>query len=248
MSKKRIFIIVNFLLINSTFDTVNAQSSIDNTRANEALRQAASNGLGPGGSIYQFSSPDDRMKVLGDTYYDSRWSVSSVLLTDNKKIEGYFGRYDLRQNEFEIASEKGLKVVSAGMIKSVEWIDSLSKEKRRFINIADYGSGEIKFTGLAELLNDGKIPLLKRILLDEIPPTFNAATNSGSKDLMIIKKTKFFFVVDKNVIELKKKQVFKAFPNSKQEIDSFCKRESINWAKEDDLKKLFVLLNSKFQQ
>ncbi len=246
MFKNRILFTITLLSLNLFLQLeLNAQSTIDDTRANQAMSQLAATGTGPGSAIYQFASADDKMKVLGDTYYDIHWAKSSILLLDSKMINGYLARYDIRQNEFEFRFQNGVKVVSGNKVKNFVWIDSLSGQAKQLVNTQEHLLNSAPFNGVAELLVDGKASLFKKITLDEIPPTFNSALNVGSKDYTIVKKVKYFFSIDNNIQELKKRQAIKSLQLIQPDIENFCKKESINWTKEDDLIKLFKYLNSK---
>lgn len=227
-----------------TAQELSAQSTIDNTRANQASIQASSEGLGPSDIIYQFASADDRMKIVGDTYYNEHWTKSIIRLYDDKFIKGYLTRYDIKQNEIEFVFQQGIKVISGNKVKSIEWIDSLSKETSRLFNTKDFTLEGSSFKGFAELIIDGKIPLFKKVILDEIPPTFNSALNVGTKDLTIVKKVKYFFAVYNRVYEVKKKQTLKSLQPFQPEIQNFCKTESISWTNEQDLKRLFAYVNA----
>ncbi|NOS55611.1 MAG: hypothetical protein HOP37_05065 [Cyclobacteriaceae bacterium] len=221
-----------------------AQSSIDNTRANQAMSQAAATGVGPGGILYEFSSSDKTTKELGDTYYDIYWSKSSLILLDNKVIEGYLGRYDIKGNEFEFKFQNGIRVIGGDRIKKFVWVDSLSRQTKQLVNTKDYLFNGVPFYGVAELLVDGETVLFKKITIDEIPPTFNSALNVGSQDYTLAKKVQYFFTIDNNLYELKKRSALKVLQTIKPDVENFCRKESITWRKENDLVRLFNYLNS----
>lgn len=246
MSRNQIVFIVIFLLFNLTLSKGSiAQSAIDNTRANQAMSQLSTTGTGPGSIIYEFASADDKPKILGDTYHDIHWAKSSILLWDSKLFNGYLARYDIRKNEFDIKTKNGEGVINGSKVKNFVWIDSLSGQSKMLVNTKEFLLNNKPFEGMSELLVEGKNSLFKKTILDITPPTFNSALNVGSKDYIIVKKIKFYFSLDINMQELKKRQAIKSLQAIQPDIEFFCKKEAIDWTKEDDLVKLFKYLNSK---
>ena len=241
----RILLTITYLSLHLFFQLeLNAQSTIDNTRANLAMSQLSATGTGPGSIIYQFASADDKPKIVGDTYQDIHWAKSSILLWDTKLFNGYLARYDIRKNEFDIKTQNGVGVINGSKVKNFVWIDSLSGQPKMLVNTKEFLLNNKPFEGMSELLIEGKNSLFKKTILDITPPTFNSAMNIGSKDYIIDKKIKFYFSIGSNMQEVKKKQAIKALQAIQPDLESFCKKESVNWTKEEDLVKLFKYLNA----
>ena len=246
MYRSQIVFIVIFFLFNLTLSKGSlAQSTIDNTRANQAMSQLSATGTGPGSSLYEFASPDDKPKILGDTYHDIHWAKSSILFWDSKLFNGYLARYDIRKNEFDIKTQNGVRVIDGSKVKNFVWIDSLSGQPKMLVNTKEFFLNNKPFDGMSESLVEGKNSLFKKTILDITPPTFNSSLNVGSKDYIIVKKIKFYFSLDNNMQELKKRQALKSLQVIHPDLENFCKKEAIDWTKEDDLVKLFKYLNSK---
>lgn len=244
MIKKQTVIVIYFLFLNVGLHKIVAQSSIDNTRFNMAMNQLSTSGTGAGSVIYQFASPDDLAKILGDTYHDIHWAKSSILLWDGKLFNGHLARYDIKKSEFDVKTQNGIGIITADRVKNFVWIDSVSGHPRTLVNTREYFSNGKPFEGMSELLVEGKFSVFKKILLDITPPTFNSAMNIGNKDYVITKKVKFYYSMENNVHELKKKQAIKSLKVIQPDLENFCAKESINWSQEDDIVKLFKYLNS----
>jgi hypothetical protein len=88
---------------------------------------------------------------------------------------------------------------------------------------------------------------LKKVYLEILRPNFSPALNVGSKDTKIIKKSEYFYSINNKLNQIKKKASLDAIQkyDSSIELESLIKKEKINLNKESDLRKLFLILNSK---
>jgi hypothetical protein len=132
-------------------------------------------------------------------------------------------------------------------VKNIVWIDSLTKESRVMNNARDYTASVTPFDGFFEVLQEGNIQLLKKVYLEILRPNFSPALNVGSKDTKIIKKSEYFYSINNKLNQIKKKASLDAIQkyDSSIELESLIKKEKINLNKESDLRKLFLILNSK---
>ena len=81
---------------------------------------------------------DETKRVLGDAYLENKWQKSSILLGEQKLLEGYLTRYDIARNELEIKTTKGIKVLPAKLVKGFITIDSLTQSPKYFLNAAAF--------------------------------------------------------------------------------------------------------------
>jgi hypothetical protein len=243
---KKVMLLFNVVVLQTTLlgqtPTVN-----NNVRAANLLNRFGSYRMTTSDIMFPISSGEGS-KTIGDVYLDSRWSQSSLLLYDgNKEVNDYLIRYDIKKNEFEFRLQGGVKVLPGKNVKNMIWIDSLTKSSRQINNCRDYTLNEIPLDGFFEVLMEGEAELLKKTYIEIIPPNFSPALNVGSKDSKIIKKGEYFYAVKKRVYKIKKKSSLEALQNyfPSVEVDAIVKKESISMNKEEDLKKLFAIINTK---
>ena len=121
----------------------------NNVRASNILTRFAAQRVTPGDMTFGITTPR-AAEIIGDTYFDSHWGLSSIQLADDAKlIEGYYTRYDVKNNEFEFLLGKEVRVLPGKKVKNVMWIDSLSQKPRVVINMADYRVEGVPFYGVA---------------------------------------------------------------------------------------------------
>lgn len=222
-----------------------SQSTIDKyVRANNAINQMNNNNMKQGDIIYQVRSSESS-EWIGDSYFDSHWAKSSILLNDGRLIEGKLTRYNVRLNEFELQIAENVKILSGSLVKNVVWIDSLDGSTRYLVNTKDFNFEDSKLNCFMELLVDGENPLMKRVVMEILKPDYNLALNVGSKDYRIIKKIKYYYINNVNLYEVKKRVILQYFKEKFPDIESFCKKESISWSKQSDLIQLFKYINLK---
>ena len=75
---------------------------------------------------------------------------------------------------------------------------------------------------------------------------YNVQLNVGSHDDKILKKTDYYVMKDKQVIELPsgKKKLVAIFPDKSEEVEKFIKDSDLNVNKEDHLRLIFEYYNS----
>lgn len=219
----------------------------NNVRSANLLNQLGSYRVTPGDVFFPISS-NEKSQTIGDVYLDAHWSQSSLLLFDDEKlINDYLTRYDIQNNEFEFRLKDGIKVLAGVKVKNIVWIDSLTKESRVMNNARDYTASVTPFDGFFEVLQEGNIQLLKKVYLEILRPNFSPALNVGSKDTKIIKKSEYFYSINNKLNQIKKKASLDAIQeyDSSFDLESLIKKEKINLNKESDLRRLFVIVNSK---
>jgi hypothetical protein len=218
----------------------------NNVRSANLLNQLGSYRVTPGDVFFPISS-NEKSQTIGDVYLDAHWSQSSLLLFDDEKlIDDYLTRYDIQNNEFEFRLKGGIKVLAGIKVKNIVWIDSLTKQSRVMNNARDYTASVTPIDGFFEVLQDGKIQLLKKVYLEILRPNFSPALNVGSKDTKIIKKSEYFYAINNRLNQIKKTTSLDAIQqyDSSIALESLIKKEKINLNKESDLRRLFLILNS----
>jgi hypothetical protein len=216
----------------------------NNVRAANLLNRFTEYRLTPGEMAIGISTPRE-VKIIGDVYLDIHWGNSSIELFNSEKlIEGYYTRFDIKNNEVEFQIDRSVRVLPGNKVKSVVWIDSITQQPRIIENASKYVFNEVPLNGFLEILVDGKTPLLKRYFLEILKPDFSPALNVGSKDYRILKKVEYFYAIGNQLTKIKgKKSLGQLISNTEKDVNSFIQAESLNLNKEEDLRKLFYFSN-----
>jgi hypothetical protein len=216
----------------------------NNVRASNLLNRFTEYRLTPGEMAIGISTPRE-VKIIGDVYLDIHWGKSSIEVFNSEKlIEGYFTRFDIKNNEVEFQIDRSVRVLPGNKVKSVVWIDSITQQPRIIENASKYVFNDVPLNGFLEILVDGKTPLLKRYFLEILKPDFSPALNVGSKDYRILKKVEYFYAIGNQLTKIKgKKSLGQLISNSEKDVNLFIKAESLNLKKEEDLRKLFYFSN-----
>jgi hypothetical protein len=187
-------------------------------------------------------------KIIGDTYLDIHWKNSSILLYESEKlIEGFPIRYDIRTDEVEVKSKSGIKVLNGVKIKSFVWVDSVTKAPDYFVNARDFkNESNAPYSGFFQVLTEGPLPLFKKTEIDIKKANYNVQFNVGSQDDKILKKSKFYSLKDKQLVEVpsSKKKIVALFGDKSEVMKLFIKENDLSITKGDQLKMIFEHYNS----
>jgi hypothetical protein len=211
------------------------------------LMQRVGGGLKPSDILFGIPLPPG--KVIGDTYLDKQWRQGSIMLyPDDKMVEGYPIRFDIKTNEVEINTSAGVKVIPGTKVHSFVWMDSVRNTPHYYVNARKYTHAEegVPFVGFFEVLSDGQYPLFKKTRLAIKRSNYNVALNVGSRDDQIIKEEDFYIASGTKVGELpsSKKKLFALFGDKAAEVSAYAKEQSLGISKEDDLAMIFDFVNS----
>lgn len=232
------------LVLSVLINSVCAQMSPINkyVRATTAISQLSNNNTLKGGDIiYQIPS-GDVPQVIGNPYFDEKWSASSINLYDNQKLlEGYFVRFNIVNYEFEIKTKSGIGILSGSRVRDIVLIDSVTRQPRVLVNFKEISDSDEKIKkGFYELLEDGKFKLFKQTEIEILQPTYNVALNVGSKDFKILRKVRYYFTDASNNTRIVKRKSLE----KDDSVRSFSKREKLDFENEQQLIKLFKFMNT----
>lgn len=244
--KNSILIFIFLVLAIKSF----AQSAVpNNIRATNTLdRLFDQNGLSNSEMLYGIPMPPG--KVIGDTYLETHWQNSTILLYEKDKlIEGYPVRYDIQTDELEIKAKNGIKVLSGNKVKSFVWLDSLTKKPTYFVNAKEYANeNNIRLVGFFQVIADGSLPLFKRSFIEVKKADYNVQFNVGSRDDKILKKQELYYVRGNQVVEVpsSKKKLLPVFGDKSAAVEKYAKDNALTYTKEEHLKLMFEHYNSLF--
>lgn len=205
-------------------------------------------GAGLKSSDILFGVPLPPGKVIGDTYLDTGWKQGSVMLyPDDKVLEGYPIRFDVKTNEVEFNTSTGIKVIPGTKVHSFAWMDSVGNTPHYFVNARQYSDAVegTPYTGFFEVLSDGQYPLFQKTRLALKRSNYNVALNVGSRDDQIIKEVDFYMASGTKVemIPSSRKKFFAMFGDRAAEVSAYAKEKSLGISKEDDLTMIFDFVN-----
>jgi hypothetical protein len=203
-----------------------------------------------GNAIYGI--PPEPKKLQGNFYLDTKWNKASILLyRDEELIEGYFVRYNINSNNFELRSENAddATTLPGLRVRNIVWIDSEHGVPRYFINGMDFKDEGSPIAGFFEVLVDGKMPLVRRTVASIRESNYNQALMVGEPDDRVVKRYVYYYVEGKNVIEIpsNKKKILPIFGESKTEMEAFADTNNLNLKEASSLFSLFTHYNSKFE-
>lgn len=220
-----------------------------NIRATNTLEHLFDfNGINNADLLYGIPLPAG--KVIGDTYLDTHWKNSTILLYEKDKlIEGYPVRYDIYPDELEIMGRNGIKVLKGSQVRSFVWADSITRIPVYFVNAKDYkNEDDVAFTGFFQVLSDGSMPLFKKTNIDIKKSDYNIQFNIGSPDDKILKKVKFYTLKGKQIVEVpsSRKKFLTLFDGNTDKIEQLIKDNNLTTSKEDHLKIIFQHYNLQY--
>lgn len=212
-------------------------------RAQHTMDFVSVQGAGPNTILYNL--PMQPGTLVGDSYLDKKWNASTMLLyADDKLLEGYRSRYDLKSHSIEILVDQSTRILGVDRIQSIVWIDSISSKPRYFVNAKDYRKDGVAMLGLIEVVEDGKSPLFRYTSTYIKKASYNVALDVGTKDDRIMKKSTYYYAAGNDLFEFKgKKSIGPAFSDKAATISAYVKSEKLSLSREDDLKKVFRYYN-----
>jgi hypothetical protein len=181
--------------------------------------------------------------IVGDINFNEEWRrTTATLYAEDKKIEGYFAKYNIYAYELDFNTQNGVKALRGDRIKTFTLNDTLS---RTFVNAKDFEKGNVPLVGFLEVLVAGQSSLYKFHYLLIKNPDYNPALNAGSRDTRIYKKFDFYAANSNKLTEIKsKKKLLSFFGDNAKVIDQFIKANYLSMSDEKDIIKIFTFSNS----
>ena len=186
--------------------------------------------------------------VVGNAYLNPEWRRTTFLLYNvDKMIEGYPARYEIGQDQFEIKTSRGIKVLNGSKVKSFVWVDSATRTPHYFVNGRDFDHADhVTFTGFYEVLAEGNLILLCKTAVIVKDPTYNDKFDMGQRNTRILKKRHFYYVDQNEVREVpsSRKKFFSIFGPHADEVGSFANVNKLSIDDAGHLTSIFRHYNS----
>lgn len=186
--------------------------------------------------------------VIGHTYLDDTWNVGSVMVADKKVlIESYLMKYDIKDQNIEIKTQLGIRLLAVKNVSHMVWVDSATRKAHYFVNGANYKEDDTPLIGMLEVVVDGPKSLFSRTKVEIKSPTYNVAMDVGSRDTQILKKSAYYYNDASNNVYLikSKKKFLEGFGGMRDELEKFMKDNRLDLKSEDELVKIFTFINSR---
>jgi len=199
-----------------------------------------------------FGIPPEPKRLVGNFYLDPKWNKASILLyRDSEVLEGYFVRYNINSNTFELrADEDDLVSSMPGFrVQNIVWVDGEHNVPRYFVNGMDFKEEGVPISGIFEVLVDGQMPLVRRTVASVKMSNYNEALMIGQRNDFIIKRNVYYFLKDKTVTEIprKRKEFYKIFGEKSEEIKVFVDENDVNIKEPSGYFVIFTHYNSMFE-
>ncbi len=187
--------------------------------------------------------------TVGDVYLTKDYRITTFwMYDDNKMVQGYASRLDMQRNEFDVhlGPGKGVRALPGTRVKTLMWVDSLTKTPQYFVNGQEYVNEEgTPYIGFFQILSEGELTLLKMTRVAFKPADHNPTHNTGVKDNRFLKSVELYYAQGKKAIELPgRKGILKLMESHKQEVSKFVDVNEINLTNERHLLALFDYYNS----
>ena len=205
------------------------------------------NGLANFENLYGI--PLEPGNVVGNSYLNDNWRRTTFLLYDvEKMLEGYHSRYEIGQNQFEIKTTDGIKVLNGKKVKSFVCMDTLTKVPHYFINGLDYENEEnVRQSGFFEVMTEGSLTLLSKMQVSVKEPTYNEKLDMGNPDTRILKKTRYYVIANHKLKEVpsSRKKFLPLFGEHAPAIETFIKTNKLSLDEASHLKAIFEYYNAR---
>ncbi len=137
-----------------------------------------------------YVSPANQPGIRGDQYLFAEWKLARVVFKDETVREGLMVNYNLENEQLEISTTEGIKVVPDGFILSWE-VDG-----RTFVSLHNYTerciNAERKY---AEVLSGAHEPVLLKVYeFSRRNPAYNEKLGIGDNNYRIIKSEALFLL------------------------------------------------------
>lgn len=180
--------------------------------------------------------------VIGDINFNEEWRLINATLYSGKKVEGYYGKYNIYFNELDYKTPNGIKSIEGDRINTFTINDSIP---RLFVNAKDFKKDNVPLVGFLEVMVAGKMSLFKLHYILVKDPDYSAVLNAGSRDTRIYKKNALLAGIDDKLMEVKgKKKLLLGFDDKASEVDQFIKKNHLSMSEDGDLVKTINFFNN----
>lgn len=181
-------------------------------------------------------SPDAH--VVGTPYVDDNWQNAAIFLQDGDRFTKIPIRYDIYSDILEIKVGDQVKGLEGSKASGFSVVSNGSE--RRFMRASRFKADE-PIAGFLEVLDSGKVQLLKHYAVTVVKPDYSPQMNVGSRDYKVLHKHTFYYNTEGVIREVpkQKKKLLAIFSDHQSEVSDFIRNERIDLNDESGLKRVF---------
>jgi hypothetical protein len=185
---------------------------------------------------------------VGTTYLNEKYNKADVKLKPGQfsvsELKQIDVQLDLKDDNLEIATPQGIKILNGTKVEQFEWVDAQTGEHEVFVNCDKFALDGTKAIGFGKVLSDKKVMLLEFNYVEMVQAAYNPALDVGSKDNKIVKKQKLYLVKDGVMNRCDRKSILALLDDDQGTLRKYAKQNKINLNKQDGLKQLVDYYNS----
>lgn len=216
--------------------SVNSFAQVDAGRFQNIV-QSVSSGSAAYGSGFQGRYTSNG-KIVGDIYLDSTFLETNFQLINRAARFKSPARYDLLNNELEVKTTAGVKVLNSSLVESYATYEN--GDSIYYLSALKYKLEGTPLIGFLQVLSVGNIQLLKYVRIEVTKPTYNASLDIGDRNAYIVQKPTLYYSTNGDLFKLKgKKDILQLFGINKERVNSFVESNKLDWKKEKDLVQIF---------
>lgn len=187
-------------------------------------------------------SPDAH--IVGTPYVDERWQNASIFLQEGgAPFTNIPIRYDIYSDMLEIKVGEQVKGLEGGKVKcfSLTW----DGRERTFVRASGFKTAA-PLSGFMEVLDSGKIQLLKHYRVSVAKPDYSPQMNVGSRDYRVLHEHTLYYVMAGVATEVpkQKRKFLSVFGDHQPEVSAFIRQEHIDLKDETGVQKVFRFCNT----
>lgn len=182
----------------------------------------------------------------GSPYFHDEYINADITSTTGIVYKNVKVKFNLSENQLQYLGQDSTEMVSETPVRSIEFFvmtaDSLKKTKL----ISNTGILNSKDAIIFEVIDSGKISLLKKITINYRDETKYGSTNTTRT--FIRKENEFYLLIDADYKKIIKTKSFfsQTLNDKKNEIDTFITKNNIKCKSPDDFSAIVQFYNSSF--
>ncbi len=184
---------------------------------------------------------------LSQQYPFEYWHDGKVILDTGDTLKGQV-KYNMQNDLVQLQIKNRLETYTARKIVTFEIFDVTSKRYRQFYTFPYAITGEYKAPVFFELLEEGKMTLLAREVLEV--RTYSSYYSYGTRTRIVL-VNKFFFLKEDGSIQSfsgKKKDLIELMGNKGGEVGRYIKEHKFDFDKKYDVAQIVDYYNSLFKR
>ena len=175
------------------------------------------------------------------------WHDGKIVLNEGDTLKG-FVKYDMQQDLVQYATnERKAEVYTARKVLYFEIFDNTIRRYRRFFTLPYSMNAGYRTPIFFELLEEGKMTLLSRELLEY--KTYSSPYYVGSYSRLVLTNRYFFLKDDGSIEEFagNKNDFLSLMGNQSEQVEKYMKSNNLRFEDKMDVKQIVAYYNSLFK-